>query len=901
MPDIDQPHLRVFNENSKDDSILNRPITVTVAPTAHAKYWKPRATTIKNLITDCIHHAEGKKDGDAMVLGDCVPGPRSARAVKAIYAIGLDYDSGIPRERLEAALLRLGYLSVIHTTYSHGKTTTDLLKDAILRWRNQNAAGCDIDNDLIRRFAADRYEPHVVGTMAIESEDHGPNGIVIKVSHAPIEKHRAIVFLDRPYVVQDQPGSQQQAIERWPLFVRAFSEHVGLPHDRAAEDIARTFYSPRHPKGGDYYATIIGGKLLDLETLDVADQPTSAQRFGPSTDAGRALIPWSKRRGHGFLPIAALEDYAPERLRKPIPLGQVIECPHDHLHSNAGDPDDGACFVMDAGAGSQTDGFTIRCKHASCAGFNRLDHLAAMIEQGWLPDDVMNDEAYNALASEVTEEALGDDQKQFRSPAGEYQTEEEMFNVLSEHASFLIEGGEMSVIVELEGSYEILSVRAAENYFSNVQLWRGEGEKAKLVPGFPLYMRSCDRREFFGLTADPRAPRRKGKLYSTWRGFTLKPEPGKWTLMRAHILDQLCNDNQENFNYFISWLAHMVQNPGEKLSTAVVLRGPRGCGKSTVGYWMRDMIGPRHSKKISAQDHITGKFNKHLDGTVFVLIEEAIWAGNKSSEGVLKDLISGNSLMVEGKGRDALERSNFTRWMFTTNEDWAVPAGKDERRFFVLNCDGPMARSPNPLVAEAYFDALNDEANNGGIAAMLADLHTWDWTQVDLRRPPVTAGLKDQMGQSLDDGAQWLLTAVELGGFHDRSGQLIDEFNEWKLDAPLEIKTSDLLQSFEANVRRFNSSSSGTLRMLEVLKRFGTPTKKRLTEGKLRPPGYVLAPRRQWQERFTTDYGIVFDDEAAASTTNTSGAGEPTSEGLNRSNGNVVPFHPHSPPIHAAA
>jgi len=91
--------------------------------------------------------------------------------------------------------------------------------------------------------------------------------------------------------------------------------------------------------------------------------------------------------------------------------------------------------------------------------------------------------------------------------------------------------------------------------------------------------------------------------------------------------------------------------------------------------------------------------------------------------------------------------------------------------------------------------------------------------------------------------------------------------------------------------------------MLEVLKRFGDPTKKRLTDGKLRPPGYVLAPRRQWQERFTTDYGIVFDDEAAAaaSTTNSSGADEPSTEGLDRSNGNVVPFPPHSPPIHAAA
>jgi len=49
-------------------------------------------------------------------------------------------------------------------------------------------------------------------------------------------------------------------------------------------------------------------------------------------------------------------------------------------------------------------------------------------------------------------------------------------------------------------------------------------------------------------------------------------------------------------------------------------------------------------------------------------------------EGVLKDLITGDTLMIEPKGINPIEYPNYTRMMITSNEGWVVPAGMFERR-----------------------------------------------------------------------------------------------------------------------------------------------------------------------------------------------------------------------------
>ena len=61
--------------------------------------------------------------------------------------------------------------------------------------------------------------------------------------------------------------------------------------------------------------------------------------------------------------------------------------------------------------------------------------------------------------------------------------------------------------------------------------------------------------------------------------------------------------------------------------------------------------------------------------------EEAVWAGDRSAQGVLKSLITEPEMLVERKGVDPVKMRNLMRVMFTSNEDWVVPAALDDRRF----------------------------------------------------------------------------------------------------------------------------------------------------------------------------------------------------------------------------
>src|SRR6266446_4203691 len=79
-----------------------------------------------------------------------------------------------------------------------------------------------------------------------------------------------------------------------------------------------------------------------------------------------------------------------------------------------------------------------------------------------------------------------------------------------------------------------------------------------------------------------------------------------------------------------------------------------------------------------------------------------------------------------------------------SNEDWVIPAGKDERRFCVLDVDPRCAQN------HTYFAEMESELNNGGRERLLFDLQRFDLAAMNLRKIPRTKALLDQKIQSLD-------------------------------------------------------------------------------------------------------------------------------------------------------
>ena len=158
--------------------------------------------------------------------------------------------------------------------------------------------------------------------------------------------------------------------------------------------------------------------------------------------------------------------------------------------------------------------------------------------------------------------------------------------------------------------------------------------------------------------------------YNLWRGWGVQPKAGDCSLFLAHLRDNVCSGDEELYRWVLAWFAHILRFPRTKIGTALVVRGRQGTGKSIVGEIFGVLIGPSFLK-VSMARHLTGNFNALLGERLLVQAEEAFWAGDRAAVGVLKDLITSATIVIERKGLDPDRTANYVRLFVTSNSIWA--------------------------------------------------------------------------------------------------------------------------------------------------------------------------------------------------------------------------------------
>ena len=270
----------------------------------------------------------------------------------------------------------------------------------------------------------------------------------------------------------------------------------------------------------------------------------------------------------------------------------------------------------------------------------------------------------------------------------------------------------------------LMKVEDFHKMFANVRV----AEDNRSIEVSRLWWRWPDRRQYFGrgIVFDPGGPLEvPDDALNLWRGFGIEPKQGDWSLLHGHIFQVVCSGNQEHFDYLIRWMAYAVQHLDKPIGVAVALLGSQGAGKGVVARAFGKIFG-KHFAHIAHGDQLTGRFNASVATACTVFLDEAIWAADKKAEGVLKALITEPTLQMEAKFRDPIMVQNRLRIIVASNNDWSVPAGIGDRRWFVLKVAPTYAGQGHG----AYFDPLYAEINNGGAEAMLYDLLHMDLTGV---------------------------------------------------------------------------------------------------------------------------------------------------------------------------
>lgn len=175
------------------------------------------------------------------------------------------------------------------------------------------------------------------------------------------------------------------------------------------------------------------------------------------------------------------------------------------------------------------------------------------------------------------------------------------------------------------------------------------------------------------------------------------------------LLWHLCKlGGNDGFEWFVNWLACRFRFPEQKPATAVVfISEVQGVGKSTLGDRVLKGLFGDYYVKLN-QTALESQFNAPLKNRLLTVFEEISQSDERKNVlGKFKDMITSETIMIEHKGRDAAEYSDYNSFLVFSNDDKAVPIESNDRRFMVFE------------VKEKFSDnqylALQEEIDNGGL------------------------------------------------------------------------------------------------------------------------------------------------------------------------------------------
>ncbi len=282
----------------------------------------------------------------------------------------------------------------------------------------------------------------------------------------------------------------------------------------------------------------------------------------------------------------------------------------------------------------------------------------------------------------------------------------------------------------------------------------GKDKKGNPVftPLFDWWFEHPKRRAYEGVVFDPSntAP---DNYYNLWQGWAVDAKPGDCGLFEAFVRDVICSGVEAHFEYLWRWMAWKVQNPEKQSKVAVVMKGKKGTGKSAFATLFGGLFGEAFFQAASTSE-VTGQFNSHLRTCAVLFVDEAFFASDPKARSRIKTLITERQFQIEGKGLDIVTDANCMSVLMATNDDWAVDATADERRYFVLKVSEVRMQDSD------YFDPMFAQMDKeGGNQTLLHELLTFDlgkWhpqqnlpktdelnRQVELNLPPLRKGLVD--------------------------------------------------------------------------------------------------------------------------------------------------------------
>jgi len=166
----------------------------------------------------------------------------------------------------------------------------------------------------------------------------------------------------------------------------------------------------------------------------------------------------------------------------------------------------------------------------------------------------------------------------------------------------------------------------------------------------------------------------------------------EWTEQDHQAVKALDRHIRHTFNkpgeadVLLDVMAHIVQNPVERIGWMLILCGCEGDGKTMIGEVLARAVGDKNAGIVNAKDVINNNFTDWVVGHRFKFIEELRATGRNRYEVIdnLKPFVTNKQVSVHPKYMKPYTTPNTASFIATTNHPDAIPYQDDSRRYTVI-------------------------------------------------------------------------------------------------------------------------------------------------------------------------------------------------------------------------
>ncbi len=241
------------------------------------------------------------------------------------------------------------------------------------------------------------------------------------------------------------------------------------------------------------------------------------------------------------------------------------------------------------------------------------------------------------------------------------------------------------------------------------------------------------------LLFDPRQKGRDGAYINMFRGLPLQPVRNDSACVGIQkLVFSLCNEDQDDWRWLMSWLALPLQQVGAKMATAVLMHSNKqGAGKSLFFDGVMRQIYGEYSATVS-QHELEDKYTVWRSQKLYAVFEEIFSRGQKYDYmGLVKQMVTGETFRVEQKFVTGWEEMNCMNSVFLSNEVQPMYIEDEDRRFFVV--------WPRWKLSDELQQQVAHEIANGGIEAFYAYLLAWDLKDFNTHTKPPRSAAKERL------------------------------------------------------------------------------------------------------------------------------------------------------------